>query len=162
MGAPRTLVALSVAIVPLAQADVLPPPRACAEAAGLGEQPVLLTVLSPRMVSSISEWPRMKSVARTLGLAVVAWRSPWVSEAEWRASVERAGWPADEAGAIDAVPLPCRAWVGHPNHFPYSVIVEGGRTHPWPIWGVLPDPAWVASLGCRRQALQGGGGGCGP
>ena len=122
----------------------------------------VLSVLSPQMVYAMTEWPRMRAVALKMGFSVRAWRSPWVAEEEWRAAVGRAGWSGEVMDAVEAVPVTCRAWVGRPNHFPFSLVVSGGRVHAWPIWGVLPDEAWGASLDCRRRALAGEREGCGP
>lgn len=120
---------------------------------------VLLSVLSPRMVYSMTEWPRMRLAAEAEGLVVLAWRSPAVPEAEWRSAVARAGWVRD---ASEPVPDACMVWLGRPNHFPYSQVVRQGVVHPWPIWGVLPDAAWVESLRCRRDALVFASQGCQP
>lgn len=141
----------------------LEPPTGCLQAlASPDSHPLLLVVLSSRMVYSVTEWPRMRSVALDEGFAVVTWRSPAESEEEWQAAVRVAGWPDAEAGQVRPVPPACAAWLGRPNHFPFSRIFEGGRVHPWPIWGVLSDRAWQASLRCRRDALIRQSQGCGP
>lgn len=101
----------------------------------------------------------MRTGAEAEGLAVVSWRSPLVPKAEWRSAVVQAGWARDWS---EPVPTVCRNWLGRPNHFPYSLVIADGRVHPWPIWGVLPDAAWVESLRCRRSALEATGRGCGP
>lgn len=111
---------------------------------------VLLSVLSPRMVYSMTEWPRMRAAAEAAGFVVMTWRSPLVSDAEWGSAVARAAWVDDHS-----VPVPgaCVHWLGRPNHFPYSRVVVRDEFHPWPIWGVLPDAAWIESLRCRAEAL---------
>ena len=101
----------------------------------------------------------MQAAAEAEGFVVMAWRSPLVPQAEWRSAVAQAGWARDFS---ELVPTVCMAWLGRPNHFPYSLVIAQGRVHPWPIWGVLPDAAWVDSLQCRRVALASTGQGCEP
>lgn len=125
-----------------------------------GRVALVVVVLSPRMVYSMTEWPRMREAAVSEGFDVVAWRSPAVPEWEWQDAVVKLRWPASEIDAISTPPTICTTWLGQPNHFPYSVVIERGRAHPSPIWGVLPDAVWVESLRLRRRdaALKGGEG----
>jgi hypothetical protein len=113
------------------------------------------------MVYSVTEWPRMRASARAAGFDVVAWWSSGLSEREWQDAVVSAGWLPAEAHGVVPVPQACEAWVGQPNHFPYSVVIGRGHAHPWPVWGVLPDTAWVDSLRLRRAALVSTGEGVG-
>jgi hypothetical protein len=114
------------------------------------DRAALVTVLSPKMVYSMTEWPRMRAAAVDDGFEVVAWRSAAVSGPEWRDAVAKAGWPRSEDVNVSETPTACEDWLGRPNHFPYSVVIERGRVHSSPIWGVLPDAAWVESLRLRR------------
>ncbi len=116
--------------------------------------PVLVSVLSPQMVYSMNEWPRMRAVAQAQGYGVVAWWSPRVSEQEASEAAARAGWPLAVLRQTSVVPEDCRGWVGEPNHFPYTRVLRQGRTHAWPIWGVLPDHRWIESLQLRVRALE--------
>jgi hypothetical protein len=113
----------------------------------------LVAVLSPRMVYSMTEWRRMRALAIAHGFEVVAWRSPTLAEGEWQSATAKAGWSVAEASMVGSVPLACLAWIGSPNHFPYSQVLNGNRVHAWPVWGVLPDAAWVESLRLRQRAL---------
>lgn len=143
-----------------ARSEVLALPGECLRAMELpAGRTVLLSVLSPRMVYSMTEWPRMRLAAEADGFAVVAWRLPAVPDAEWRAAVKRAAWSWDVS---EPVPDACMDWLGRPNHFPYSWVIGPGGIHPWPIWGVLPDAAWVESLRCRRDGLVSPDQGCKP
>lgn len=153
-------VVAAVLVIGVARAEALPLPDECLQAMELpAERRVLLSVLSPRMVYSMTEWPRMQATAEAEGFEVIAWRSPLVPEAEWRSAVRQAGWARD---ASRPVPAACMAWLGRPNHFPYSRVIGTEGMHPWPIWGVLPEAAWVESLRCRRDALAAAGLGCAP
>lgn len=150
----------AVLVTGWARAEVPPLPGECLRALDLPTgRTVLLSVLSPRMVYSMTEWPRMRLAAEAEGFVVVAWRSPAVPDAEWRSAVTQAAWTRD---ASEPVPDACIAWLGRPNHFPYSRVIGSGGIHPWPIWGVLPDVAWVESLRCRRDALVSDAQGCKP
>lgn len=130
-----------------------PPPTACIEAMGLTPgRAALVAVLSPRMVYSMTEWPRMRAAAVNDGFEVVAWRLPAVPGPEWRDAAARARWSTSDTANVSETPAACEAWLARPNHFPYSLVIEHGRVHPSPIWGVLPDAAWVESLRLRRTA----------
>ncbi len=111
----------------------------------------LVVVLSPKMVYSMTEWPRMRAAALDEGFDVVAWRSPALPEREWQGAVVKAQWSASDIARVARTPAVCSTWLGMPNHFPYSVVVERGLVHPSPIWGVLPDAAWIESLRLRRR-----------
>lgn len=133
-----------------AQTSMLP--VACQDAAGLVEEAVI-SVLSPRMVYSLTEWPRLRRLAMNDGLRVIAWRSPEIGEAEWRAALDKAGWTTEDVAAVAQVPVACAAWVGRPDHFPYTWVAAPGGAVAWPIAGVLPDAAWLTSLRLRRVML---------
>lgn len=120
-------------------------------------EPVLVSVLSPQMVYSMTEWPRMRAAAEKQGLRVVAWWSPQVSEQEAAEAAARAGWPRALLRRTATVPEECIEWVGMPNHFPYMRVRLHGRTHAWPIWGVMPDRQWIESLQWRVRALEAAG-----
>ncbi len=109
-------------------------------------------VLSPRMPFALKEWPRMKAVAESAGYQVVGLRDPRVPDAEWAAAVEAVGAPElmhlpkiDEAYAVR---------LGVLNHAPASLLTCMGKTHPWPILGVMPDLAWLAVLRARASQLE--------
>lgn len=129
------------------------PPEACAEGGGLTTGHIVLVVLSPKMVYSMTEWPRMRTTAARNGFEVVAWPSPALSEGEWQDAVVKARWSAADIASVSPAPSECSQWLGLPNHFPYSLVVEHGRVHPSPVWGVLPDAMWVDSLQLRRREL---------
>lgn len=131
-------------------------PLGCQAAVGLGGQGVaVVVVLSPRMVYSMTEWPRMRRAALDDGFGVRVWRSPEVGEAEWQWAVHKAGWSDEDASGVVQVPAACADWLGRPNHFPFSVVVDAGGRVSWPIWGVMPDAAWRESLRWRRDTLTG-------
>lgn len=115
---------------------------------------MLVSVLSPRMVYSMTDWPRMRSAALAQGFGVVAWWSPRVTAQEAAEAASRAGWPMTVLRQTSAVPEACADWVGEPNHFPYTRVLLRGGAHPWPIWGVLPDHRWIESLHWRVHALE--------
>jgi hypothetical protein len=116
----------------------------------------VLAVLSPRMVYSMTEWPRLRDAATREGFQVVAWRSADVTETEWLLAARKAGWLESEAFRVQPVPPDCADWLGRPNHFPYAVVVADRSAVSWPIWGVMPDSAWVDSLLSRRALLAKG------
>lgn len=135
-------------------------PAACLEHLGqTSGHPVVVAVLSPRMVYSMTEWPRMRSEAVAQGFDVVAWRTPAVPEREWQEAANRAGWSDPEIVSVPPMPANCVQWFGQPNHFPFSTVVDRGRAHAWPVWGVLPDGAWAESLHVRLKGLESGRGG---
>jgi len=113
----------------------------------------LLMVISPRMVYSMLEWPRMQTLAQSAGFHVVTWRAQGISTDEWRHAADRAGWTSGLSATIGEVPPACTALMGTVNHFPYSLVVAREMYHTWPIWGVLSDEAWLNALLFRRQAL---------
>lgn len=116
--------------------------------------PVVVMTISPRMVYSMLEWPRMRAVALAAGFEVVTWAAPGVSSQEWAQAVEAARWTPSQSALISEAPAACAAWLQRPNHFPFSAVVLDGRVHGWPIWGVLSDEAWVASLEMRLTSLR--------
>ena len=104
----------------------------------------------------------MQTVAESEGFDVVVWRARTVSEHEWDDAGTRARWRTSDIARVSAEPAACGAWIGSPNHYPYSAVMVRGRVHPWPIWGVLPDAAWIESLQFRRSALVSAVEGAGP
>ncbi|MDQ7745656.1 hypothetical protein [Hydrogenophaga pseudoflava] len=119
-----------------------------------GSRPTVVVVLSPHMVYSVTEWPRMKSAAEADGFEVVAWWLPDLTDDERTGAAERAGWPVAERSRVHRVPPECAAWVGRPNHYPYTRVLDQGRLHGWPIWGVMSNQAWLDSLRSRLHALR--------
>lgn len=112
----------------------------------------LLVVLSPRMVYALREWPRLRDQAQAAGFDVHGVRDPRVPEAEWHAAVAAAG--LSELAAWPAARL--TDWPGTQvrNHWPMAWVRWQGRTHPWPILGVMPDAAWLQLLRERLEDLQ--------
>lgn len=106
------------------------------------------------MVYSVTEWPRMRAAAEADGFGVVAWWSSDLTEDENAAAARRAGWPVAETSRVHRVPAECAAWLGLPNHYPYTRVLDRGRLHGWPIWGVMPSQAWLDSLRWRLHALE--------
>src|SRR3990167_8339831 len=47
-------------------------------------QLVVVMLLSPRMVYTLLEWPRMRQTAEALGYRVLGWKDPRVPETEWQ------------------------------------------------------------------------------
>ena len=111
-------------------------------------------LISPRMVYSMLEWPRMRSVALAAGFDVVTWKAPGVSANEWSEAVQAARWTLSQSALISDAPAACATWLQRLNHFPVSSVVEGDQVHDWPIWGVLSDEAWAASLALRLGFLK--------
>lgn len=120
----------------------------------LSSSPVVVMLISPRMVYSLSEWPRMRLAALAAGFDVVTWKAPGVPPHEWAQAVQAARWTPMQSALIGDAPAACSAWWQSLNHFPFSVVVQGDQVHGWPIWGVLPDEAWTASLAVRLEALR--------
>lgn len=118
------------------------------------QRPILVTVLSPRMVYSVTEWPRMRTAAEAEGFDAVAWWASDLADDEGAAAAELAGWSVHEMARVAQVPAECGESVGRPNHYPYSRVLDRGRLHAWPIWGVMPNQAWVDSLRWRLHALR--------
>ena len=112
----------------------------------------LVAVLSPRMPQALMEWPRMAAVARAEGFEVRAFRDPRVPLEEWQS----ASYAAELPSQYTDVP-PLRLEIAQAcqllNHSPAMVVARCGRTHPWPIYGVMPDPGWKNVLRSRRVAL---------
>lgn len=125
-------------------------------------RPIVVAVLSPRMVYSMTEWPRMRAAAEGAGFDVVAWWASDLAEDEGAMAAEKAGWSTHEIAHLVRVPHACSVLLGHPNHYPYSQVLDRGRLHAWPIWGVMPNQAWVESLRWRWRSLQQAGEGLGP
>ena len=96
----------------------------------------------------------MQARARAAGFQVVTWLSADLLPGEWTQAVRAASWPASLRDAVGEVPLACAALVSRVNHFPYSLVLAQNHLHDWPIWGVLSDEAWVASLAHRLHALS--------
>jgi hypothetical protein len=128
--------------------------EACQTVLPLSAAPILIMVISPRMVYSMLEWPRMRMLAQGAGFQVVTWRVQGLLPTEWDRAVHAALWPADLRDLAAEIPSVCSVALGRMNHFPYSRVTAHGLLHAWPIWGVLPDEAWLASLEFRREALM--------
>lgn len=117
-------------------------------------RPVVVMLISPRMVYSLLEWPRMRSRALAAGFEVVTWKAPGVASSEWSQAVQTVGWTLSQRALISDVPTACAAGLHRLNHFPVSSVVLGDQVHDWPIWGVLTDDAWAASLALRLDILK--------
>jgi hypothetical protein len=116
--------------------------------------PVVVMLISPRMLYSLLEWPRMRSGALVAGFDVVTWKAPGVSAQEWAQAIQAARWTPAQSDLVSDVPAACAAWLQRVNHFPFSTVVLGRHAHEWPIWGVLTDEAWAVSLALRLDALR--------
>ena len=117
------------------------------------ERPLVTALLSPRMVYSLLEWPRMQREAEAAGYRVQAWRDPRVPLGEWQqawASPAMHGW---NGPLPQALPEACVAEWGPVNHVPLVRVVWMGRLHPWPAWGIMDREAWLATLALRRNGL---------
>ncbi|WP_171984886.1 hypothetical protein [Hydrogenophaga sp. A37] len=117
--------------------------------------PVVVMLISPRMVYSMSEWPRMRLAALAAGFEVVTWKAPGVSAQEWAQAAQATQWRRSQSALIGDVPPACTVWLRRLNHFPFSSVVLGDQVHEWPIWGVLSDEAWIDSLALRLESLKG-------
>jgi hypothetical protein len=114
--------------------------------------PVVLMMLSPRMVYSLLEWRRMRAVAVDEGFCVIPARDPRVPESEWQQAVERASLP-------ELLQAPSLADLGVPqalffNHAPTSQVWRCGHAHPWPVFGVMTNAGWRRSLRARLADLE--------
>lgn len=125
-------------------------PKSAKESSRAGAS--VMTVLSPRMPYALREWPRMKAAAESAGFLVIGLRDPRVPDGEWAAAVQVAGQPEliqlpkiDEANA---------ATLGALNHAPASLVTCCGKTHPWPILGVMPTATWLTVLDARVAQLE--------
>lgn len=109
-------------------------------------------LLSPRMPYALQEWPRMADAARQAGFAVVAYRDPRVPRNEWQAATQ-------SQGLADLLDVPVleeqiAAACGMLNHAPAAIVTRCGRTHAWPILGVMPVAAWRQVLQSRHNDLE--------
>ena len=117
-------------------------------------RPLVVAVLSPRMVYSLLEWPSMAQEAERLGFRVLAWRDPRVPEEEWRLTLASEVYL--KVGAPNPSPMPAdclRQWAPI-DHLPLVRVLLDGRLHRWPIWGVMTRDAWRASLLNRLETLK--------
>lgn len=114
--------------------------------------PVLLVLLSPRMVYALQEWPRMDATAQLAGFRVVACRDPRVPLDEWQAAARQVDWP--EGQGLPALGEDEARRHGLLNHAPSALVMARGCVHPWPVLGVMPDAAWRAVLMARRADLE--------
>jgi hypothetical protein len=116
-------------------------------------RPGLIVVLSPRMVYSLLEWPRLQREAFGLGFWTLVWQDPQVPDSEWAAAMASGpmvDWPLPKPVRP---PQNCLAdWLPF-DHVPYVRVVLGQWLHTWPIWGVMPGQHWQAVLLNRRGAL---------
>lgn len=117
-------------------------------------KPVVIMLLSPRMVYSLLEWSRMRQAAEAIGYRVLSWKDPRVPDEEWRAALASPASTLNDPYALHAMPARCQwLWRGV-NHLPMSFVSLGSQLHPWPVWGVMPDEAWREALQFRWLALQ--------
>ena len=117
-------------------------------------RPLLAALLSPRMVYSLLEWPRMQREAEHLGFLVVAWRDPRVPELEWQAALASPGLAGWDVPMPRALPSACWAQWAPIDHVPLTRVAFHADMHPWPIWGVMTSNAWRASLTHRLNMLK--------
>lgn len=120
---------------------------------GPAGQAVVQVVLSPRMPYALREWPRMAVVAQRAGFRVVAFRDPRVPDAEWHDAAQAAGVSPELRNAPrldEEAGRACQVF----NHTPAVIVARCGHAHAWPIWGVMPDPAWLSVLDARRRDLE--------
>lgn len=106
------------------------------------------------MVYSVIEWPRMRSAAEAEGFEALVWWASDLTGDEVAAAAEMAGWSDHEMARVAPVPAECAGVVGRANHYPYSRVLDRGTLHAWPIWGVMPNPAWLDSLRWRLHSLR--------
>ena len=149
---PVSTVVLTAVSTAVAEAGL--PPECARLIPAPTERPILVAVLSPRMVYSVLEWPRLRAVAEQEGFDIVAWWAPGIPYQESEAAAIKAGWDIKERTSVGITPAECRSWVGWPNHFPFSRVMVWGRAHEWPIWGVMPDGDWRTSLTFRAGARR--------
>lgn len=118
------------------------------------DKPVVVMLLSPRMVYTLLEWTRMRQAAEALGYRVLGWKDPRVPEAEWRAALASPSATTTDPDALLAMPAQCDSlWRGM-NHSPMGFVLSGAHLHPWPVWGVMPEEAWSEALRFRLLALR--------
>jgi hypothetical protein len=117
-------------------------------------KPVVIMLLSPRMVYTLLEWTRMRRAAEALGFRVLSWKDPRVPEAEWQSALASPVATTTDPEALLAMPAQCDSlWRGM-NHSPMSFVLLGAHLHPWPVWGVMPEEAWSEALRFRLLALR--------
>ncbi|HAX19647.1 MAG TPA: hypothetical protein DCY64_05115 [Hydrogenophaga sp.] len=117
-------------------------------------KPVVVMLMSPRMVYSLLEWARMRQTAEALGYRVLSWKDPRVPEAEWRAALGSPAATTTDPEALLAMPAQCDSlWRGM-NHSPMSFVLLESHLHPWAVWGVMPEEAWSEALRFRLLALR--------
>ena len=156
-GRSRVTWALLLALSGLGSAHAAPSQMegACtASASALGlpsSGAAMLTVLSPRMVYALREWPRMKAAAQERGFEVIVRRDPQVPYDEWRAALLEADLP--ELGAVPAIEPELAASCGLLNHFPSTLVARCDHVHPWPVLGVMPSDMWQVVLAQRLESL---------
>lgn len=117
-------------------------------------RPMVVAMLSPRMVFSLLEWASMAREAQALGFRVRAWRDPRVPEPEWLLALSSEAF--SKSGAPDPAPLPpdCMDQWSPIDHLPLTRVLREGHLHRWPIWGVMTPEAWRDSLLNRLETLQ--------
>lgn len=120
---------------------------------GSAQRPMLVAVVSPRMVGSLLEWPRMQREAIGMGFDVQVWRDPRVTVAEWDSVWSSARFQGSPARMPDRSPAGCLTRWAPIEHWPYVRVLLAGHMHPWPIWGVMPDRPWREVLRDRRAQL---------
>lgn len=109
-------------------------------------------VLSPRMVYSLREWRRMRSGAERAGYRVDTRLDPRVPVSEWRSAALAQG--EAELENLPFIDLVDAAALDLLNHAPAASVAWDGRSHPWPILGIMPNQAWLSLLEARLQALR--------
>ncbi|WP_354446547.1 hypothetical protein [Ottowia thiooxydans] len=115
-------------------------------------QTTVMVVLSPRMPYALQEWRRMKKAAQDAGYQVTGLRDPRVPLAEWKEAVQAS--KDTELLNMPAINEIQATAFGALNHIPSSLVIHCGKTHPWPILGVMPDAAWLEVLHSRTAQLE--------
>ena len=104
------------------------------------------------MPYALREWPRMASVARRAGFELAVFRDPRVPLAEWQAAVQDLN--RDDWRDVPALDMHLAQTCQLLNHAPAAVLSRCGNVHAWPVWGVMPDAAWLHVLNARRVDLE--------
>lgn len=94
----------------------------------------------------------MKAAAQSAGFLVIGLRDPRVPDGEWAQAVLTSGQP--ELMHLPKIDEAYAARLGALNHAPASLVTYCGKTHPWPILGVMPSAAWLTVLRARAEQLE--------
>ena len=119
----------------------------------LGSPRALVYVWSPRMVLSASEAHLARAAADAKGLQFVPVVDGRLAQAEWQAALAR----LQELAPLSAQALARSAPLCAPHlvsqlayrHFPTGFVVLGGKLHPSPLVGAMPQGFWSEGLRLR-------------